>query len=487
MIDVLSVASEAYPLIKTGGLADVTGALPSALARHDVTMRTLLPGYPAVMGALENGEAKREYSDFFGGPATLVTGRAGGLDIVALDAPHLFDRPGNPYLGPDRKDWPDNWRRFAALSFAAYEIGGGALSDFQPSILHCHDWQAGLVPTYVRCNAPVPVKTVLTVHNIAFQGLFGWDIFNALRLDYRAARESTIEFYGLINYLKAGLTSADQLTTVSPTYALEIKTAAYGMGLEGLLAARADDLVGILNGIDDQEWDPHTDKALHTPYGHNSTELRQGNRRALELRFGIDDSPGPLFSVVSRMTRQKGLDMLVDMVDPIIEAGGKLIVLGSGDADIENGFAGAALRHPGKVGFIRGYDEPLSHLIQGGADVMMVPSRFEPCGLTQLYGLRYGCVPLVSRVGGLADTVIDANEAAVEAGVATGIVFAPAEPYALREAINRTVTLYGREKVWRKMQRRGMKSDVSWDLSAEKYAKLYKKLLGVRDDEQQDD
>jgi len=487
MIDVLSVASEAYPLIKTGGLADVTGALPSALARHDVTMRTLLPGYPAVMGALENGEAKREYSDFFGGPATLVSGRAGGLDIVALDAPHLFDRPGNPYLGPDRKDWPDNWRRFAALSFAAYEIGGGAVSDFQPAILHCHDWQAGLVPTYVRCNAPVPVKTVLTVHNIAFQGLFGWDIFNALRLDYRAARESTIEFYGLMNYLKAGLTSADQLTTVSPTYALEIKTAAYGMGLEGLLAARADDLVGILNGIDDQEWNPQTDKALHTPYGHNSTELRQGNCRALELRFGIDDSPGPLFSVVSRMTRQKGLDMLVDLVDPIVEAGGKLIVLGSGDADIENGFAGAALRHPGKVGFIRGYDEPLSHLIQGGADVMMVPSRFEPCGLTQLYGLRYGCVPLVSRVGGLADTLIDANEAAVEAGVATGIVFAPAEPYALREAINRTVALYGREKVWRKMQRRGMKSDVSWDLSAEKYAKLYKKLLGVRDDEQQDD
>jgi starch synthase len=487
VIDVLSVASEAYPLIKTGGLADVTGALPAALAAHDVTVRTLLPGYPAVTGALEDSHVLRQFGDYFGGPAELVAGRAGGLDLIVLNAPHLYARAGNPYLGPDRKDWPDNWRRFAALSYAAYEIGGGAAGEFHPQILHCHDWQAGLVPAYVRFNSPTPVKTILTVHNIAFQGLFGFEIFPELRLDFRAAQESAIEYYGLINYLKAGLQTADQLTTVSPTYALEIKTAAYGMGLEGLLAARADTLAGITNGIDDREWDPRTDKALHTTYNHNSTEDRQANRRALELRFNIDDTPGPLFSVVSRLTTQKGLDMLVGVIDDLVAAGGKLIVLGSGDADIENGFAGAAMRHPGKVGFTRGYDEPLSHLIQGGADVMLVPSRFEPCGLTQLYGLRYGCVPLVSRVGGLADTVIDANEAAIEAGVATGIVFAPAEQWALRDAILRAVRLYDRPKVWRKMQRRGMKSDVSWDASAEKYAKLYKKLLGVRDDDQQDD
>lgn len=487
MIEVLSVASEAYPLIKTGGLADVTGALPAALAGHGATVRTLLPGYPAVLGALENGRTVAEFADFFGGPARLVAGIASGLDIIAVDAPHLYDRPGNPYLGPDRQDWPDNWRRFAALSYAAYEIGAGAAGDFVPQILHCHDWQAALTPAYVAFNQPIRAKTILTVHNIAFQGLFGWDIFNELRMDYRAAEQGALEYYGLINYLKAGLQTADLLTTVSPTYAIEIKTPAYGMGLEGMLTARAEVLSGILNGIDYREWDPHSDKALHTTYGHNSTEQRQGNRRALELRFNIDDSPGPLFAVVSRLTSQKGLDMLVGLVDDLVAAGGKLIVLGSGDADIENGFAGAALRHPGKVGFSRGYDEPLSHLIQGGADVMMVPSRFEPCGLTQLYGLRYGCVPLVSRVGGLADTVIDANEAAIEAGVATGIVFAPAEPDALREAIYRAIRLYGREKVWRKMQRRGMKSDVSWDLSAEKYAKLYRRVLGVREDDQQDD
>jgi len=487
MIDVLSVASEAFPLIKTGGLADVTGALPGALSRHGVTTRTLLPGYPAVMGALENGQVVREYGDFFGGPAELIAGRASGLAIITINAPHLYARAGNPYLGPDRKDWPDNWKRFAALSYAAYDIGCGAVTEFQPQILHCHDWQAGLVPAYVRFNGLTSAKTILTVHNIAFQGLFGFEIFNDLRLDFRAAQENAVEYYGLINYLKAGLQTADQLTTVSPTYATEIKTAAYGMGLEGILTSRADVLTGILNGIDDREWDPRTDKALHTNFNHNSTEERHANRRALEMRFDIDDSPAPLFSVVSRLTTQKGLDMLVGLVDDLVDLGGKLIILGSGDADIENGFAGAALRHPGKVGFVRGYDEALSHLIQAGADIMMVPSRFEPCGLTQLYGLRYGCVPLVSRVGGLADTVIDANEAAIEAGAATGIVFAPAEPWALREAIRRATELYARPKVWRKMQRRGMKSDVSWEPSAEKYTKLYKKLLGMRDDDQQDD
>ena len=481
MIDVLSVASEAYPLIKTGGLADVVGALPAALAAHDVTMRTLLPGYPAVMGAIENTRSLAAYPNFFGGPAELLAGRAKGLDIIAVRADHLYDRPGNPYLQPNRQDWPDNWRRFAALSFAAYELSRGLVDGVAPDILHCHDWQAALTPAYVRYPGGRRAPPLPPVHNIAFQGLFGWEIFNDLRLDYRAARESTIEYYGKINYLKAGLQVADMLTTVSPTYALEIKTPEYGMGLEGILQARADVLVGITNGIDDREWDPQTDGTLHTHFGHNSTEQRHGNRRALELRFDLDDSPGPLFSVVSRLTRQKGLDMLVELVDQLVEHGGKLIVLGSGDADLEDGFAGAALRHPGKVGFIRAYDEPMSHLIQGGADVMVVPSRFEPCGLTQLYGLRYGCIPLVSRVGGLADTVIDANEAAVEAGVATGIVFAPATPQALMDAIRRAIALYGREKVWRKMQRRGMKSDVSWEASGEKYAKLYKKLLGMSD------
>lgn len=487
MIDVVSVASEAYPLIKTGGLADVTGALPAALAGHDVTVRTLLPGYPAVMGALEGAEVIAEFPDLFGGPAQLMAGRGGGLDVIAINAPHLYDRPGNPYVGPDKLDWPDNWARFAALSFAAYELARGAAQSVRPQILHCHDWQAALAPAYLAFNMPTRTKSIMTVHNIAFQGRFDWNIFNDLRLDFRAANEGAIEYFGGIGYLKAGLQTADLLTTVSPTYALEIKGPAYGMGLEGLLQARAADLTGITNGIDDRAWDPRTDRALVSPYNHNSTEQRSGNRAALAERFGLDGSAGPLFAVVSRLTWQKGLDMLVEVADDLVAAGGKLIVLGSGEPEIENGLRGAAMRHPGKVAIVTGYDEALSHLIQGGADLMLVPSRFEPCGLTQLYGLRYGCVPLVSRVGGLADTVIDANEAAVEAGVATGIVFAPATTDALREAVYRAIRLFGQDKVWRKMQRRGMKSDVSWDLSAAKYTKLYRRVLGMRDDDGNND
>lgn len=487
MIEVLSVASEAYPLIKTGGLADVVGALPAALAPHGVSMRVLLPGYRKVLDGLEGGRQVLWLEDFFGGTARLVAGRANGLDVIAIDAPHLYDRPGNPYVGSDGKDWPDNWQRFAALSFAAYELSRGAIEGYTPDILHCHDWQSGLTPAYVAFNAPTRVKTVMTVHNIAFQGVFGWDVFNGLRLDFQAANTGAIEYFGSIGYLKAGLQVADAITTVSPTYAHEIRTAAYGMGLEGLLQARSDVVTGILNGIDANEWNPASDPALPQPYSAGTIFERTKNKRALEERFGLEPGDGPIFSVVSRLTWQKGLDMLPGEIDSLVAHGGRLIVLGSGDAAIENGFAGAALRHPGKVGVVIGYDEKLSHLIQGGADAILIPSRFEPCGLTQLYGLRYGCVPVVSRVGGLADTVIDANEAAVEAGVATGVVFSPATEESLGEAIRRTIVLYARPKVWHKMQRRGMKSDVSWELSAEKYADLYASLLGHKLDDDSDD
>jgi starch synthase len=487
MIEVLSIASEVYPLIKTGGLADVAGALPKALAPFGVSMRTLIPGYPPVLAKLESGRVVADLPDFFDGPARLLAGRTAGLDLIVLDAPHLYDRPGNPYLDPDGVDWTDNWQRFGALSFAGYELGRGLVDGYRPQILHSHDWQAGLVPAYVAFNAPIRVKTVVTVHNLAFQGIFGWEVFPELKLDFRAAEEGAIEFFGNISFLKAGLQCADAITTVSPTYAHEIRTAAYGMGLEGLLQSRSDVLYGILNGIDVNDWNPGGDPALAETFGASTTHLRINNKKALAEAFGLEDGPGPLFGVVSRLTWQKGMDMLAETVDEIVARGGRLVVLGSGEAELENGFKGAAMRHPGKVGIITKYDERLSHLVQGGADVMVIPSRFEPCGLTQLYGLRYGCVPLVSRVGGLADTVIDANEAAVEAGVATGIVFSPATQEALAEAIRRAIRLFGREKTWRKMQRRGMKSEVSWEASAEKYADLYSNLLGLKRDDDQDD
>ncbi len=482
MIEVLSVASEAFPLIKTGGLADVTGALPAALAPHGVHMRTLLPGYPSVTEPLTEVHVVARMPDFFGEAAQLLTGRAAGLDLIVVDAPHLFARPGNPYLGPDGRDWPDNWKRFAALSFAAGELARGILEDYRPQVIHAHDWQAGLAPAYVKYGPRDDVRTVITVHNLAFQGHFGWDIFNQLRLPPHSFGES-LEYFGGVGYLKAGLATADMLTTVSPTYAQEIRTTTYGMGLDGLLQTREEQLVGILNGIDMGEWDPSTDSSLAQTYGPATIHLRAVNRKALEERFGLDSSEGPLFGVVSRLTWQKGMDMLVAVCDRLVAGGGKLCVLGSGDAELENGFRGAAMRHPGKVAIITGYNEKLSHLIQGGADVMLVPSRFEPCGLTQLYGLRYGCVPLVSRVGGLADTVIDANEAAVEAGVATGIQFAPATEHALAEGIRRAIRLYRNDRTWKKMQRRGMKSDVSWEMSAAKYAALYSRLIGSTSDD----
>lgn len=487
MIEVLSIASEAYPLIKTGGLADVVGALPRALAAQGVTMKTLVPGYPSVLTRLEDSHIAANLPDFFGGHANLLSGRAGGLDVFVIEAPHLYDRPGNPYLGPDGADWPDNWQRFAALSFIGYEIGRGLVEGYQPQILHAHDWQAALVPAYVAFNAPTRVKTIVTVHNLAFQGVFSWDIFPDLRLDHRAAHEGAIEYFGNISFLKAGLQCADAITTVSPTYAYEIRTQSFGMGMEGLLQSRADVLHGILNGIDTGDWHPGHDEALKENYTTSSTHLRAENKAALAEAFGLEQGPGLLFGVVSRLTWQKGMDMLAECIDDLVARGGRLAVLGSGEVALENGFKAAAVRHPGKVAINTGYDERLSHLVQGGADVMMVPSRFEPCGLTQLYGLRYGCVPLVSRVGGLADTVIDANEAAVEAGAATGIVFSPATTEALMEAIHRAFGLFGRAKVWRKMQRRGMKSDVSWENSAEKYADLYANLLGLRRDDDQDD
>jgi len=487
MIEVLSVASEAYPLIKTGGLADVAGALPAALAPRGVTMRTLVPGYPLVLEKLTSGRQVAAVDDLWGGPARLLAGRAGGLDVIAIEAAHLYDRPGNPYMGPDGWDWPDNWKRFAGLSWIASELALGLVEGYRPQVLHCHDWQAGLAPAYVKFGPSDRIKTVMTVHNIAFKGSFGPDIFPQLRLPAHAYGVSGVEYYGGVSFLKSGLECADAVTTVSPNYADEIRTPAFGMGLEGLLNGRADSVYGILNGIDTDVWDPSTDPALSQNYTAATVHQRRVNKQALVERFGLDGEDGPLFCVISRLTGQKGMDLLIQVVDGLVALGGRLCVLGSGEPHLEDGFRHATARHPGKVGLITGYDEPLSHLMQAGADAILIPSRFEPCGLTQLYGLRYGCVPVVSRIGGLADTVIDANPAALLAGVATGFKHDADNAHALYEAIRKATMMFADEKTWRKIQRRGMKSDVSWAASAERYADLYADLIGVRRDDNQDD
>jgi starch synthase len=355
----------------------------------------------------------------------------------------------------------------------------GLVEGYQPQIIHAHDWQAGLVPAYVKYGPSATLKTVMTVHNMAFQGTYSADIFAQLRLPPHAFSVEGVEYYGGVGYLKAGVECADVVTTVSPTYATEIRTPAFGMGLDGLLANRSDTVFGVLNGIDMNAWDPATDKALVRNYTANSLHHRDENKAALRERFGLEPSDGPLFVVVSRLTWQKGIDLLAACIDMIVAAGGQLAVLGSGEAELENAVRGAAMRHPGQVGLVTGYNEELSHLLQGGGDVVLVPSRFEPCGLTQLYALRYGAIPLVSRVGGLNDTVIDANVAALQAEVATGVQFAPPNEAALADAIRRVLSLYADQKLWKKMQKRGMKSDVSWQASAAQYAQLYASLIGL--------
>ncbi len=474
-MQVLSVASEVYPLIKTGGLADVAGALPGALHKHGINMRTLLPGYPAVMVALEQAVPFHSFTKLMGGQATLLAGRAKNLDVFVLDAPHLFDRKGNPYLGPDGKDWPDNAQRFAALSQVAATLAKGELGNYQADVLHLHDWQAALAAVYVRYNGGP--KTVMTVHNIAFQGQFPAAYFGILDLPPQAFAIDGVEYSGNVSFLKGGLTCASAITTVSPTYANEICTADYGMGLQGLLQSRRNVLSGIVNGIDDDVWNPATDKSLAANYSLKDLSNRVANKRAIEKRFNLEAGDGIIHGVVSRLTWQKGLDIFASLLDWLVGTGARLALVGTGEPAIEEAVMAAAARHPSRIGVVTAYDEALSHLVQGGCDTMLVPSRFEPCGLTQLYGLRYGCVPVVARTGGLADTIIDANDAALGAGVATGIQFSPVDGFSLQSALARTNALFENKPAWKNMQLRGMGTDVSWDRSAAAYATLYKGLV----------
>jgi len=472
---VLSVASEIQPLVKTGGLADVAGALPAALGPLGVEMRTLVPGYPAVLAAAKGGRKARAYADLFGGGAAVVEAQAAGLSLLVLDAPHLFDRPGGLY--GNGADWPDNWRRFAALARAAADIAADGAPAWRPDVLHAHDWQAALAPAYLRYGAAPRFPSVVTIHNLAFQGHFPASIFPELGLPPQAMSVDGVEYYGGVGFLKAGLQAAGAITTVSPTYAREIRTPAFGMGLDGLLNLRGESVVGILNGIDTEAWNPAADPYLAAAFSARTLGARARNRRTVEERFGLEPGGEPIACVISRLTWQKGMDVLAGEFDRLLGAGLRLAILGSGDRALEGALLAGAARHRGRAGIVVGYDEELAHLMQGGCDAILLPSRFEPCGLTQLYALRYGCVPVVARTGGLADTVIDANEAAVSAGAATGLMFTPGNGDALADACGRMVELHGDRRAWAAMQRQGMRADVSWGRSAARYADLYRSLV----------
>ena len=511
-LHVLSVTSEAVPIIKTGGLADVCGALPAALAAHGVAMSVLLPGYPAVRAKLGLGGVKAASSPdkpsrgkagkasaakaaapagpqiihhwpaLLGEEAWLIAatldGTPDGPPLLVLDCPALFERDGGPYGDGTGRDWSDNWCRFSAFGRAGADIAGGAVAGLAFDVIHAHDWQAGLALAYQRFAPAGPaIPSVMTIHNMAFQGYFGPEVFPHLGLPASAWHLSGVEYHGGVGFLKAGLEAASAITTVSPTYAAEIRSPEFGMGLEGLIVSRGERVRGIVNGIDTAEWNPQADPAIAAPFSARTLAGRVKNKRALEAAFGLEAGDGPLFVVVSRLTWQKGMDVLAECVDHLVGLGGRLALLGSGDAAIVADLHKAATRHPGKVGIRIGYDEGLSHLCQAGGDAILVPSRFEPCGLTQLYALAYGCVPVVARTGGLADTVIDANLAAIAAGAATGVTFSGVVHPHLVQAITRAVSLYGQREVWRAMQRAGMRADFSWARSGAAYADLYRQLV----------
>ncbi|MCE0504660.1 glycogen synthase GlgA [Roseivivax sp. GX 12232] len=467
MTRVLSVASECVPLIKTGGLADVAGALPGALAPLGVEMRTLLPAYPKVRAALGEGP-RHELGEVFGGPAALIEGQLGEAVLYALDAPHLFDRPGGPYLDEGGHDFPDNPRRFAALSQVAARLAAEGIGDWHPEVLHVHDWQAGLAPLYLSQMAPKRrVGTLLTIHNIAFQGMAPPSEIGPLGLPEADFGPEGYEFWGQVSALKAGLVWSDRITTVSPTYAEELLTPEFGMGLDGLLTARRDALSGILNGIDTAAWAP----PYRTPRG------KPRHRARLRHEMGLPEAEGPLCVVISRLSHQKGLDVLLDALPALIDHGGQLALLGSGDPALESAFRQAA-EHPNVATRI-GYDEALSKRMVAGGDAILVPSRFEPCGLTQLYGLSHGTLPLVARTGGLNDTVIDANPMALQAGAATGLQFHPVTASGLAGAFARLHALWRAPGHWQRMMKNAMALDVGWDVSAQAYATLYRDLISA--------
>jgi starch synthase len=467
---VLFVASELFPFVKTGGLGDVMGALPPAMRLLGADVRMLLPAYPAVLAAVQvQGEALALPELMGGGPARLLRAEAPGLPLYLLDQPAFFDRPGNPYGHPG-----DLAQRFAALGWVAARIGrSGDGAGWRPEILHGHDWPAGLMPAYVAYGEGPRPGTVMTIHNIAFQGRFGASLLDELRLPHQGFTPEGVEFHGDLCFLKAGLQLADRLSTVSPTYAQEIQHAG-GHGLEGLLAHRRDSLRGILNGVDRLIWNPARDAYLVSRYDLKHPSRRLPNRVDFQRRMGlVEDPEAPIFTAVSRLDPLKGLDLVLENVDHLAASGAQLAIIGTGDPHAEGAFRQAAQRHPGRVAASIGYNEGLAHHAFAGSDVVLVPSRQEPCGLTQLYAQAYGALPLVRRTGGLADTVVGVSPQTLGDGTATGFVFEAANGWALGEALNQAMALFRDPAAWRQVQRRGMAADFGWEGPARAYLDLY--------------
>lgn len=477
-MQVLHVCSEIFPLLKTGGLADVVGALPAAQIAEGIDTRVLLPGFPDLKKGIPDTEVVARLQTF-AGYVELLYGQFDGVGIYLIDAPGLYDRPGSPYHDESQFAYTDNYLRFALLGWIGCELACGLDPYWRPEVVHAHDWHAGLTCAYLAARGR-PARSVFTVHNLAYQGLFAAKHMDDIQLPWSFFNMFGLEFFGQISYLKAGLFYADHITAVSPTYAREITLPEYGYGMEDLLKQRQLEgrLTGILNGVDPAIWDPAQDLLLNARYNRDVLDAKGENKRQLQITMGLKiDDKVPVFAVVSRLTKQKGLDLVLEALPGLLEQGGQLVLLGAGDAVLQQGFLAAAAEYPGQVGVQIGYHEAFSHRIMGGADVIMVPSRFEPCGLTQLYGLKYGTLPLVRRTGGLADTVNDSSLENLADGMASGFVFEDSNAWSLLRAIRRAFVLWSRPSLWRYVQRQAMGMDFSWQVAAVAYRDLYQRLL----------
>jgi starch synthase len=481
---VLHICSEIYPLLKTGGLADVTGALPSAQSVQGCDARVLVPGFPALRAGILEQTLVAELAPMFGAPSIrLYRGVVPGSGIVAylIDAPALYQRSGNPYADGNNHAYADNHLRFALLGWIAVRLAEGLDQAWRPQILHGHDWHAGLAPAYLKAVEQATGRrlagSVQTIHNLAYQGNFPSHVFGYLHLPAHFFDINGIEFHGQCSFLKAGLFFADKITTVSPTYAREIQQSEQGCGMDGLLRARVHDLAGILNGVDDAVWNPARDTLIAKQYDFRDLSGKLACRTALQREAGLPvRQDGPLFCIVSRLTEQKGLHLVLAALPEIVQRGGQFMLLGSGDAALETAFQASAAAHPQSVAVRIGYDEQLSHRLIGGSDVILVPSRFEPCGLTQLYGLKYGTLPLVRKVGGLADTVVDSSLENIHDGLATGFVFESFDEAGISAALRRAFALHERQADWMAVQQRAMQQHFDWDAAAAQYIAMYQQI-----------
>jgi starch synthase len=480
-LNILFAASEAAPLIKTGGLADVAGSLPAALRELGHDVRLVLPAYPQAIEKL--GNVITVASIKVGGhlqPVKILSGQlANGVPCYLVDAPEYFSRQGNPYLAPNGHEWGDNAERFALFCRTIIAIGQNRSQlRWQPDIIHCNDWQTGLVAPLLSTE-PSPPATIFTIHNLAYQGLFNQETFDRLDLPEALWTLHGLEFHNQLSYIKGGIVYSDRVNTVSPTYAQEVLTAEYGYGLEGLLSHRTDHFSGIINGIDYQEWDPSSDSRIPHDYDHTSFQLKQLNKKALQAHFNLPKKPdAPLFGYIGRLVGQKGVDLILDVIPGIIDRGGQVILLGSGEANLELAMKKVHKKHPEQTGLYIGYNEDLAHQVEAGCDAFLMPSRFEPCGLNQIYSLRYGTVPIVRHTGGLADTVVDVTPESLADGSATGFHFKEATSTALWGAVERALDFYQHSQAhWQRLAITGMQQDLSWASSAEHYQHLYLKAL----------